>query len=217
MRMRNWEKRIAVLEDLDARQREARHKWVVEDEGLAAFRQGVEAVAAEGLAELADRDTRTELSAYAARPVHWAARLTGHGRDVLVYASAQPLPEPEISPPKFGEQLVELRPAQMGALRIFTTLAHELATPPTKGLAERVRSARFNPGNNRWHLYLTEEQIASAAYGFYLHRLGGSAAEANRFGREYGAVYRSSPTAGEPTLIRMTAVSGPGPMEDEEG
>ncbi|MFD4553499.1 DUF6417 family protein [Streptomyces sp. NPDC058469] len=59
--------------------------------------------------------------------------------------------------------------------------------------------------------------MTSAAYGFYLHRLGGSAAEANRFGREYGAIYRSSPTAGEPTLIRMTAVRGPGQMENEQG
>ncbi|MFE2266631.1 DUF6417 family protein [Streptomyces griseosporeus] len=28
------------------------------------------------------------------------------------------------------------------------------------------------------------------AYGVWLHRMTGSAAEANRFGREYGIVYR---------------------------
>ncbi|MET7571221.1 DUF6417 family protein [Streptomyces sp. NPDC005492] len=171
----------------------------------------------EGLAELADRETRAELSAYAARPVHWAARLTGQGRDVLVFARSRALAEPEVYSPAPGEQLVELRPAQMAALRVFVALADELATPPAEGLADQVRSARFTPTDKRWRLHLTQEQITSAAYGFYLHRLGGSASEANRFGREYGAIYRSSATAGEPTLIRMAAVRGPGQMEDRQG
>jgi hypothetical protein len=215
--MRSGEKRIAVLEELDERQRAAEHHWVVDDEGHVPFRRGVETVVGEGLAELADRGTRAELSAYAARPVHWAARLTGHGRDVLVFARNRALAAPEVYAPAPGEQLVELRPAQMVALRVFVALADELATPPAEGLAEQVRSARFTPTDKRWQLHLTQEQIASAAYGFYLHRLGGSAAEANRFGREYGAIYRSSQAAGEPTLIRMTAVRVPGQMEDEEG
>ncbi|MFF3584910.1 DUF6417 family protein [Streptomyces mirabilis] len=31
--------------------------------------------------------------------------------------------------------------------------------------------------------------MASVAYGLWLHRMTGSAAEANRFGREYGVVH----------------------------
>ena len=215
--MRSGEKRIAVLAELDERQRAAEHHWVVDEDGHLPFRRGVEAVVEEGLAELADRETRAELSAYAACPVHWAARLTGHGRDVLVFARSRALAAPEVSSPSPGEQLVELRPAQMAALRVFVALADDLATPPAEGLAEQVRGARFTPTDMRWRLHLTQEQIASAAYGFYLHRLGGSAAEANRFGREYGAIYRSSLTAGEPTLIRVTAVRQPDQMEDEQG
>lgn len=129
--------------------------------------------------------------------MHWA-RLTGHGRDVLVFARSRALAAPEVYSQAPGEQLVELRPAQMVALRVFVALADELATPPVERLAEQVRSARFTPADKRWQLHLTREQIASAAYGFYLHRLGGSAAETNRFGREYGAIYCSSPTAGGP-------------------
>ncbi|MFG2780253.1 DUF6417 family protein [Streptomyces prunicolor] len=215
--MRSGEKRIAVLEELDERQRAAEHHWVVDEEEHVPFRRGVEAVVGEGLAELADRETCAELSAYAARPVHWAARLTGHGRDVLVFARGRALTEPEVCSPAPGEQVVELRPAQMVALRVFVALADELATPPAEGLAEQVRGARFTPTDKRWRLHLTQEQIASAAYGLYLHRLGGSAAEANRFGREYGAIYRSPPTAGEPTLIRVPAVLQPGQMEGEHG
>ena len=56
--MRNGEKRIAVLEELDERQHAAGHHWVVDKEGHAPFRRGVEAVVGEGLAELADRETR---------------------------------------------------------------------------------------------------------------------------------------------------------------
>ncbi|MET7922167.1 DUF6417 family protein [Streptomyces avermitilis] len=37
---------------------------------------------------------------------------------------------------------------------------------------------------------MTEEQIVSVAYGSWLHRMTGSATEANRFGREYGVVHR---------------------------
>ncbi|MET8290063.1 DUF6417 family protein [Streptomyces sp. NPDC005132] len=57
------------------------------------------------------------------------------------------------------------------------------------------RTAVCDHGIKRWRLYLTEEQIASVAYGFWLHRMTGSAAEANRFLREYGAAY--DPSAAE--------------------
>ncbi|MFD4554616.1 DUF6417 family protein [Streptomyces sp. NPDC058469] len=61
-------------------------------------------------------------------------------------------------------------------------------------------------------MYLAEEQITSAAYGFYLHRLGGSAAEANQFGRDDGVVYRLSPTTGEPSPVLARAVRWPDPV-----
>lgn len=58
--MRSGEKRIAVLEELDERQRASQHQWVVDEDGQLPFRRGVEVVVGEGLAE---RDTRAELSA----------------------------------------------------------------------------------------------------------------------------------------------------------
>ncbi|MER6567555.1 DUF6417 family protein [Streptomyces sp. NPDC001093] len=39
-------------------------------------------------------------------------------------------------------------------------------------------------------MYLNEEQIESVAYAFHLRSVGASAAEDNRFGREYGVVFR---------------------------
>ncbi|MET7852327.1 DUF6417 family protein [Streptomyces avermitilis] len=36
---------------------------------------------------------------------------------------------------------------------------------------------------------------ATVAYGFWLHRMTGSATKANRFGREYGVVTIQDPTA----------------------
>ncbi|MET8411252.1 DUF6417 family protein [Streptomyces sp. NPDC005195] len=86
----------------------------------------------------------------------------------------------------------------MAALRAFTHLADRLRISPAEGLAEQVRTASCDHGIKRWQLHLTEEQIASVAYGFWLHRMTGSAAEANRFFREYGAAYTPSPAEGAP-------------------
>ncbi|MFF7358547.1 MULTISPECIES: DUF6417 family protein [Streptomyces] len=55
---------------------------------------------------------------------------------------------------------------------------------------------------NLWVLYLNEEQIASVAYAFYLRSVGGSGAEANRFGREYGVVFHPD-GCGSPWLMRL--------------
>ncbi|WP_323187179.1 DUF6417 family protein [Streptomyces sp. NBC_00268] len=49
----------------------------------------------------------------------------------------------------------------------------------------------------RWRLHLTQEQLGSVAYGLWLHRMTGSAAEANRFRREYGVVYSPARASGE--------------------
>ncbi|MGW6525859.1 MULTISPECIES: DUF6417 family protein [unclassified Streptomyces] len=141
--------------------------------------------------ETADRETRAELSAWEGRPVRWAVRLSATGHDLLAYAGVRPAPTP-LGP---GEQLVELAPSQMTALRVFVGLAGELKSPPATGLAEQVRTAVYDRGARRWQLHLTQEQMESAAYGFWLHRLTGSAAEANRFGRDYKVLFAPVPNS----------------------
>ena len=98
--MKNRDKRLAALEMLDEAERAARHGWVLDDQVPAGFQQSAEPVLRQGLAELADRDTRAELSARVSRPVRWAARLTSYGRDVLVFARALPLPAPDLDEPR---------------------------------------------------------------------------------------------------------------------
>ncbi|MFG2367377.1 hypothetical protein ACGFY3_38060 [Streptomyces mirabilis] len=97
-----------------------------------------------GLSELVNHETRSELSAQDARPIRWAARLTPYGGDAVVYArtrlGAEPGPE---------EQLVTLRPGQMAALRVFISIADELATPPTEGLVARVRTSGLSCADTR--------------------------------------------------------------------
>ncbi|MEU6379563.1 DUF6417 family protein [Streptomyces sp. NPDC046909] len=205
--MRHSEKRIALLDLLWEHEQAAGETWVV-DGVPVQDQQRVVALVNEGLVELADREVRAELSARLSRPVRWAARLTSSGRDVHTYAHAGP-PQPFGAPePGPGEQLVELRPAQMDAVRVFVRLAHALATGPAEGLAERVRTAPFSRSDNRWWLCLTQQQITSVAYALHLHRLTNSEAEANAFARDYGIVCRPSPTTGTPvpvTLSRRTS------------
>ncbi|WP_328512881.1 DUF6417 family protein [Streptomyces mirabilis] len=145
--------------------------------------------------ELACREDRAELSVLEGRPVRWAARLTPHGYDTITYGRSRPRAEPSLAA-EGPRRLVELIPSQMAALRVFIGLADRLRVPPADGLAEQVRAASCDHGIKRWQLYLTQEQITSAAYGFWLHRMTGSAAEANRFGREYGVVYTPPSDAG---------------------
>lgn len=166
-------------------------------------------MAEEGRAELADRDTRAELSALHSRPVRWAARLTPYGRDALLYARVLPLPVQDPDEPAPGEQYVHLRPAQMDALRRFVALSNELAVPPADGLAERVRAADFSCTENRWRLCLTPQQITSVSYGLYLYRLTASEAEANRFARDYNVIYRPHPATGVPTAVGLTRAPAP--------
>ncbi|MET9062847.1 DUF6417 family protein [Streptomyces antibioticus] len=70
----------------------------------------------------------------------------------------------------------------------------QLKSHPAEGLVERVRTVVHDRGAGRWRLYLTREQMVSVAYGLWLHRLAGSAAEANRFSRDCGLHYQ--PPAG---------------------
>jgi hypothetical protein len=64
---------------------------------------------------------------------------------------------------------------------------------PRLRLAEQVRAASCDHGTKRWRLYLTQEQMESAAYVLWLHRMTGSAVEANRFAREYGVAHSPAP------------------------
>ncbi|MFI9829669.1 DUF6417 family protein [Streptomyces sp. NPDC051913] len=207
--MRTSEKRITTLEVLWEQERAEREAWALDQAVPVAVQQRAEALVRDGLVELADMQIRAELSARLSRPVRWAARLTSHGRDVLTYAHARPEDATDGPEPGPRERLVELRPAQMAVARVFVGLASQLATPPAEGLAERLRTASFSRGDNRWRLCLTDEQITSVAYGLHLHRLASTEAEANRFARDYGVTYRPAPDTRNPipVVIRQSAGS----------
>ncbi|MGW3177476.1 DUF6417 family protein [Streptomyces sp. NPDC001153] len=174
----------------------AEHGWVLLGMLRPDHHKAVESAAREGLVELADRETRAELSVYEGGPVVWAARLTGHGRDALVYTEdaldRRPLGLAH------GERLVELRRSEMDAVRLYVYLDARLCVPPADGLEEKVRTARQL--GNRWVVYLNEEQVASVAYAFYLRSVGGSGAEANRFARAYGVAFRTDGATGNVRL-----------------
>lgn len=195
--------RLEVLLLIREQQEKSPHGWALSTEFQPAPQRSVVTAAGQGLIELADRETRAELSAYEGRPVRWAARLSAQGHDVLTYLQASPAPAPHSAAPVADEQVVELRPSQMDALRVYTTLAPTLRVPPADGLAERVRNAYFDRPNNRWRLALTAPQMETVAYAFYLRAITGSVAEANRFAREYGVTYRVDPTSGRHEVVRL--------------
>ncbi|WP_229871152.1 DUF6417 family protein [Streptomyces phaeofaciens] len=184
---------VAVLKTVADRQRAADHGWAL-DWYLGPLRQRVFHLAERGLTQLEDREDRAALSLWEERPVRWATRLTPPGHDLLLYARHCPRPDTDQRAPSPGARKVELIPAQMTALRLFVLLADRLQVPPAEGLAEQVRTARRDAPANRHVLYLTEEQMVSVAYGFWLHRMTGSALEANRFARDYGITH--DPAAG---------------------
>ncbi|MDQ0578089.1 DUF6417 family protein [Streptomyces rishiriensis] len=181
---------LETLKAVWAWEEKAEHGWVL-DAAAPSFQRRARALAGEGLVETAGRETRAELSAWEGRPVRWAVRLSATGHDLLAYAGVRPAPT-RLGPGP-GERLVELAPSQMAALRVFVGLAGQLKSPPAPGLAEQVRTAVYDRGVRRWQLHLTQVQMESAAYGFWLHRLTGSAAEANRFSREYKVVFAPGP------------------------
>ncbi|WP_222723849.1 DUF6417 family protein [Streptomyces sp. ME109] len=210
--MRSWERVLPVLGALCERGQAAGHGWTLDTEFLLLHQQQAGALAGQGLVELAGREDRAELSVLEGRPVRWAARLTPHGHDTLTYGLLRPRPEPR-APESGAGRPVELIPSQMAALRVFIHSAGRLRIPPADGLAEQVRTASCDHGIKRWRLHLTPEQIASVAYGFWLHRMTGSAAEANRFSREYGATYNPFPAEqdGLPTGAGAAAMGSIGP------
>jgi hypothetical protein len=192
--MRGRKTLLEALRVLRDHEEVAEHGWVVLGALRPEHHKQVEAAVGQGLVELADREMRAELSAYEGRPIRWAARLTGPGRDVLVYTEASPAPEHQPGGPAQGERLVELRRSEMEALRLYVHLGEWLHLPPAAGLTDKVRTARQL--GSLWVLYLTEEQIASVAYALYLRSMSGSVAEANRFARQYGVAYRANDSMG---------------------
>ncbi|MGW2051998.1 DUF6417 family protein [Streptomyces sp. NPDC001858] len=181
------EKILDALEAVLACEEKLEHGWVL-DTVAEPLLPSVRGLAERGLVERADRETRAELSAWEGGAVGWAVRLSAAGHDLLAYARNRP--DPAASRLEPGQRLVELLPSQMAVLQVFVGTAGQLRTPPAPGLAQQVWAAVRDGG--RWRLYLTREQMESAAYGFWLHRLSGSASEANRFSREYAVTHRPS-------------------------
>ncbi|MGW4994885.1 DUF6417 family protein [Streptomyces mirabilis] len=210
--MRSWERALSVLEALYERGQAAGHGWTLDTELLPPHQQQVNALEIQGLIELASREDRAELSVLEGRPVRWAARLTPYGHDTLTYGCSRPRAEPPPVGEEVNRQVVELIPSQMAALRVFVGLTGQLRVPPGDGLAEQVRTASCDHGIKRWRLYLTQEQMESVAYGLWLHRMTGSAAEANRFAREYGVVHGPARASreGPPAVRGGAGVSGRG-------
>ncbi|WP_328371488.1 MULTISPECIES: DUF6417 family protein [unclassified Streptomyces] len=54
------------------------------------------------------------------------------------------------------------------------------------------------------------------AYGLHLHTLGGSAAEANRFARDYGVAYRPAPVTRQPAPTVTRVVNRPAQLASED-
>ncbi|GAB7109594.1 hypothetical protein JCM4814A_79090 [Streptomyces phaeofaciens JCM 4814] len=73
-------------------------------------------------------------------------------------------------------------------------LGAHLRRPLADGLTDQVRTACCDHRVKRWVLHLTDDQTASVAYVFWLHKTTGSALEANRFTRDTGITHQPTPT-----------------------
>ncbi|MDX3119250.1 MULTISPECIES: DUF6417 family protein [Streptomyces] len=196
---------VTLLQAVAERQEAAGHGWAL-DWDLRPVKQRVFNLAARGLVELAGREDRAELSAWEGRAVQWAARPTPCGHTLLLYSCLRPQPDPDAPGP--GLRRVELIPAQMTAVRLFVALTGRLRVPPADGLADRVRGARGEAGTNRHVLYLSQDQMESVAYGFWLHKLSGSALR----GQPLRPRLRHHPSpATRPEACGRDAVGSPGP------
>ncbi|MEU7649951.1 DUF6417 family protein [Streptomyces huasconensis] len=156
-----------------------------------------------GLAEEASREDRAEISAKAGHPVRWAVRLTDDGWDALTYARVRAAPDTATPGP--GLKTVLLRPSELEAVRRYLALNGRLRQGPAPGLEAAAEAARFDSATNRWTLHVNEEQMQSMARAFFLERLEGSIAPANRFARTYGMTYPPRPIDFIPTALRGEA------------
>ncbi|MGE6735651.1 DUF6417 family protein [Streptomyces sp. NPDC059900] len=159
-----------------------------------------------GLARAAPPEQQAELSAQTGRPVAWAVLLTDDGWDALLYARVRAAPA-AVRAPAPGLQQVGLRRSDLDALRRFVALRGQLRHGPAPGLEEAVQEARFSAASNRWVMYVSGEQMESMARAFFLERLGGSSAAANRFARVYGVTY----TPAAPLLVSEAEGGEAGP------
>jgi hypothetical protein len=92
------------------------------------------------------------------------------------------------------------RPTPYGHDTLTYGCSRPRTEPPPGGEEEtdrQVGTASCDHGIKRWRLHLTQKQVASVTHGLWLHRMTGSAAEANRFAREYGAVHSPARDSGE--------------------
>ncbi|UQT61337.1 DUF6417 family protein [Streptomyces durmitorensis] len=145
-----------------------------------------------GLLRAAPCEDQAGLPAKAGRTAAWAVQLTDDGWDALLYAQVRAAP-PTAEAPSPGLQQVGLRRSELDTLRRFLALRGRLRHAPAPGLESAVDAARFNAASNRWVVYVSGEQMESMARAFFLERLGGSAAPANRFARVYGVSYEPPP------------------------
>ncbi|NEB80963.1 hypothetical protein G3I40_38000 [Streptomyces sp. SID14478] len=164
--------------------------WATAEPGLDA--RGAAPLVTLGLVREARAEERAELSARSGRPVAWAVQLTADGRDALLYGRLRAAPVVAEAPHP-GLQRVALRRTDLDVLKRFVELGDRLRHRPAPGLGAAVDAARFNAASNRWILYVDGEQMQSMARAFYLERLGGSAAPANRFARVYGVIHPPRP------------------------
>lgn len=158
--MRSTETALAVLEALrecGEAAGDGLHGWALDSEVLPPQQQNVNTLAGRGPVELASREERRELSVPEGRPVRWAARLAAYGHDTVAHARTRPQPAAGPDGPGEGQQLIELIPSQMAALRVFLGLVAELRVAPDAGPADQVRTAWCAPGVKQCQLYLTEE------------------------------------------------------------
>ncbi|MFG2142581.1 hypothetical protein ACGFRG_00010 [Streptomyces sp. NPDC048696] len=163
------------------------HGWVGPRCGISAavFR----GLAGLGLCEMAPPEVLPTLGF--GRQVGWAVRLTADGHDALLYEAdrnAAPPQRPE-RPADPALRQVTLPSADMMVLRRYVTLWARLRCPPAEGLEQALRDAVQGAPGGRYEVWLTERQMASVARAFFLERVSGAGAPANRFGRECGAAH----------------------------
>ncbi|WP_369384120.1 DUF6417 family protein [Streptomyces sp. cg36] len=173
----------------------AEQGWVGPACGISAavFR----GLASLGLCEMAPPEQVPALGL--GRQAGWAVRLTDDGHDALVYEAlrnATPPANPATaSDADAGRRRVGLSPVDMLVLRRYVAAAAALRSPPVKGLEKALLDAVQEAQGGRYVLWLTEQEVASVARAFFLERISGTSASANRLGREHGAIYQSGQNA----------------------
>ncbi|MFJ8826902.1 DUF6417 family protein [Streptomyces sp. NPDC102467] len=171
-------------------------------DGWATASPGVDARAASrlvrlGLARMATGEDQAGLATRTGQSVAWAVQLTADGWDALLYAHVRAAPA-AAEVPEPGLQMVALRRSNLDVLKRFVALSGRLHRGPARGLEAAVDTARFHAASNRWIMHVDGEQMRSIARAFFLERIGGSAAPANRFARVYGVTHPPHPLPFEP-------------------